>query len=68
MIVRYALFTFRVLQVVLGLWGYKLVYPHGSTWAVPDEVAQLARKGRWISELLSEPCGASRDYLLVKET
>jgi hypothetical protein len=40
------------------MWGYRPVYPHGSTWAAPDKVAQL----------LGEPCGASRDYLIIKET
>jgi hypothetical protein len=26
--------------------GYRPVYPHGSTWAALDKVAQLVRKGR----------------------
>jgi hypothetical protein len=29
---------------VAPLWGYKPIYPHGTTWAASDEVAQLARK------------------------
>jgi hypothetical protein len=28
------------------VWGYRPVYPHGSTWATPDKVAQLVRKAR----------------------
>jgi hypothetical protein len=26
------------------LWGYRPIYLHGSAWATPDKVAQLARK------------------------
>ena len=25
------------------LWGYKPLYPHGSTWAAPSKVAQPTR-------------------------
>jgi len=25
------------------LWGYKPIYPHGSTWAAPSEVARPTR-------------------------
>jgi hypothetical protein len=34
------------LGVALSVWGYRPVYPHGSTWAVLDKVAQLARTAR----------------------
>jgi hypothetical protein len=39
--------------------------PHGSRqtrW--PNSLKRVA----WISELLGEPCGASKDYLMIKET
>jgi hypothetical protein len=39
--------------------------PHGprkTRWANSLE------RATWIFELLSEPCGASRDYLMIKET
>jgi hypothetical protein len=36
--------------------------PHQARW--PNSLERAAR----ISELLDEPCGASRDYLTVKET
>jgi predicted transcriptional regulator len=35
---------------------------------VPDKVAQLVRKVRRVSELLGKPCGANRDYLMIKKT
>jgi hypothetical protein len=58
-----------VLFGVSGLCGdiapYTLMAPHGprqTRW--PDSSERAAR----ISELLGEPCGASRDYLTVKKT
>jgi hypothetical protein len=39
--------------------------PHGplqTRWPNSPE------RATWISELLGEPCGASRDYLMIKET
>jgi hypothetical protein len=35
---------------------------HASRWPNSPE------KAAWISELLGEPCGASIDYLMFKET
>jgi hypothetical protein len=48
-----------------GINPYTLMAPHGprqATW--PNSPQRAAR----ISELFGGPCGASRDYLLVKET
>jgi hypothetical protein len=48
-----------------GIDPYTLMAPHGprqTRW--PNSPERAAR----ISELLGEPCGARRDYLMVKET
>jgi hypothetical protein len=48
-----------------GINPYTLMAPHGprrTRWPNSPE------RATWISKLLDEPCGASRDYLLVKET
>jgi hypothetical protein len=48
-----------------GINPYTLMAPHGprrTRWP------NLPERAAWISELLGEPYGASRDYLLVKET
>jgi hypothetical protein len=56
-----------------SLWGYRPVYPHGYTLMTTHGPCQM----RWpnsperatrIFELLGGPCGASRDYLMIKET
>jgi hypothetical protein len=48
-----------------GIDPYTLMAPHGPhqiRW--PDS----PKRAVWISGLLGEPCIASRDYLMVKET
>jgi hypothetical protein len=54
------------LQVACGgIDPYTLMDPHGphqTRW--PNSPERATR----ISELLGEPCGASRDYLMIKET
>jgi hypothetical protein len=61
--------TSIVLCSVDHLWGgidpYTLMAlhgPHQTRW--PNSPQRAAR----ISDLLGEPCGASRDYLMIKET
>jgi hypothetical protein len=48
-----------------GIDPYTLMALHGprQTWW-----PNLLERATWISELLGEPWGGSRDYLLVKET
>jgi hypothetical protein len=48
-----------------GIDPYTLMAPHGlrqTRWPNSSEMATR------ISELIGEPCGASRDYLMIKET
>jgi hypothetical protein len=48
-----------------GINPYTLMAPHGmrqTRWP------NLLERALWISKLLGESCGASRDYLMIKET